>query len=832
MDTSKQLHHLKTVETIASSKRVLKTVPSFFAQKINKIIELTDSLVLSKVWKYLPAAIFGTSIAVSSVLWKLEFNSTTRDIEKLLDSQLLDITYPIQARFQAYEQILYGVHGLYDSSKDVTREEFQSYVKSLKLPKNYPEIPGISVSKYVPGKKIQSHISELKEEGFPQYGTKIVPWKSEYAPVIYIEPFEWKNINAFGFDNFSDETRKALLRESQEGFQPMLSEPIYLKQDNGKSTNMWFLLTYPLYGKLYTHETYQDRQKNIYWWGSLVFRLDDLINNVTQKHLSQLSVRIYDGDDLLFSSFDEKPGSKFDIKRTKEITLSNRTWTFEIYSSALQEASTHHKGYLDNIFYSWIFVTLLLTLLSHGFIRTRLEAKRHLEEQELSILQLEQMSTDLKTRATHDALTGLPNRVGFLEKLEALLSLAHRNDEKVAFMFIDLDKFKYVNDTFGHQVWDALLVQVADKIKHILRAEDIVGRQGWDEFFVAIGNFHDIEIPAKVAGKIMKALEKPFYIDGYEIYIGSSIGISMYPDDSTLLEDLQKYADMAMYSVKWNGRNGYHFYTESMQKDAEEYSHISNALRNAIENQEFSMVYQPIIDMTSGKVTSMESLIRWNNPELGAVSPAKFIPIAESDLQNIDAIGKWTLEAVCKQINLWKNKNYYIPRVAVNISAKQFLSKDFEIELLEILRKHDVSPHFIGLEITEGSLFKDIDAAVDIVERLSQRWFTILIDDFGTWYSNLHYISKFSAGIIKIDKSFIGGIEHQEQKQIITLIITLAHSLGMQVVAEWVETQSQYAQLQTLGCDFVQGYLTWRPVKPGEVEVHLLRNDDDHMIQA
>lgn len=805
-----------------TSKHIIENIQSFFNEKINHIISMTDGIVVSKYGKHIPAVIFATSLAISTQLWRIENNSISYEISKQLDSQLLDITYPIQSRINSYEQILYWIHGFFDASEKVTREEFTSYLDSLKLETNFPEIPWVSVSKYVKWSEINHHISSIKTEWFPLYGKNIILWKEEYAPVIYIEPFKWHNINVFWFDNFSDVTRKELLKNAQILYKPMISHSLSLKQDEKAGTNN-FLMTFPIYEKKFPHINDAEHQENIFWWWSLVFNMDDLINKIYPNKLSNIAIKIYadwveDEDFLIYSSFHWNTfDSNFHIKRSKTIPVLNKKWTFVIYSSVLQEKTTHHEWYLNNIVYSGIFVTFLLTFFSYWFIKMRLDALLLVKQQQKSIKDLKNMAEDMKHLAIHDSLTKLPNRVWFLEKLNGLISLANRNDSKVAFMFIDLDKFKYVNDNYWHHIWDKLLVAVTLRIDNILRWEDIIGRQWWDEFFVAIWNFKDIEIASRVATKIIEVLKTPFIIENHEIHIWSSIWISIYPDDSKDITDLQKYADLAMYSVKSLGRNGYHFYTQSMQKDSEEYNLIATALRNAIEKKEFSMVYQPIVDISTWSISSMEALIRWNNPELWTISPAKFIPIAENDVHNIESIGNRTIWCICDQILQWKKEWLYVPRIAVNLSAKQFLKKSFQDDIMLILKEKNISPKEIWLEITEWSLFKDINNAVKTVNNLSQLWFTILIDDFGTGYSNLHYISKFSAWILKIDVSFVSTIETDEDKQIVILIIALAHSLWMSTVAEWVETKKQYDILETLGCDFIQWYYCYRPEKPEEI---------------
>lgn len=817
-----QKNNLSHWEKLSVSKNIIENIQSFFCEKIHNILQKTDTIIVSKYAKYIPSIVLATSLAISTQIRRIENNSIVAEIAKQINTQLIDIINPIQSRINSYEQILYGIHGLFDSSEEITREEFRSYLNSLKLEINFPEISWISISKYVKWNKIENHISSVKSEWFPSYGKNIILWKEEYAPVIYIEPFVWKNLAVFWFDNFSDTPSKELLKKAQEFNEPMISHSLSLKKDKNLTPNN-FLMTYPIYGKTISDSNNKERQENIFWWWSLIFNMDKLINNLYPNKISNIAIKIYDNpneneDTLIFSSFPWNTfDSKLNIKKSKTLSILDKNWTFVIYLSAVDEKQVYSQWHLDNIVYLGTFITFLLTFLSYWFIKMRLNTLLLLKQQQESIEELKDMAEEMKYLAIHDSLTKIPNRLWFLEQLKRIFSLADRNDSKVAFMFIDLDKFKYVNDNYWHHIWDKLLIAVTRRIEHSLRWGDIIWRQWWDEFFAAMWNIKNIEIVSRIATKIIKLLKIPFTIENHEIHIWSSIWISIYPDDSKNITDLEKYADLAMYNVKWLWWNGHYFYTQSMQNDSEEYNFIENSLRYTIEKEEFSMVYQPIINISTWCISSIEALIRWNNHELWNIPPAKFIPIAENDIHNIESIGRWTIWCVCDQINQWKKEGLNIPRIAINLSAKQFLKESFQDDIMSILHEKNISPMQIWLEITEWSLFKNIDSAIKTINNLSQLGFTILIDDFGTGYSNLHYISKFSASILKIDASFISNIEINEDKQIVILIIALAHSLWMKTIAEWVETKEQYDILKSLGCDFIQWYYFYHPAKAEEI---------------
>ncbi len=817
MDIRGNIHPNKEESSISDTYKSSRTywVSVFFRARIDELVQLLDKVIISKAGRHIPAAIFAASVFSTISLWNKEYQSITQNLSDQLDKQLVEAIYPIQWRIKAYEQILLWIHGLFDSSKTVTREEFKSYTESLRLEKNFPEIPGISISYKVSRENLEEHIKMVRSEWFLDYGKQFDLNQKYFAPVVYIEPFSWKNLNAFGYDNFSNQTRKAIMEWVQDQDEPALSHPVCLIQEKGGKMNSSFLMFHSLYGKNVSHIRDIERKRNLFGWSAIAFRFPDLISQVSNNQFSNIDLRIYDGKKedenmLLFNSVtQEKSQPRFWIKKIKTLNISGRDWTFVVRSTGEFENSMHYQERLNNVIYWW-GTAFLWAFLSYLIISTRRDSLDKIKK-----------ITEL---ATHDALTNLPNRMGFLNGLKSMMAHANRNNKSVALMFIDLDKFKYVNDTYGHQVGDELLIEVASRMKKCVRTEDIIGRPGGDEFLMALSDVKNSDSASGVAVKIISSLAEPFDIQWHEIYIGSSIGISMYPDDADNIGNLQMYADMAMYSVKQHGRNGYHFYSPGMKKSSEEDQMIITALHHAIERGEFSMVYQPIMDIRSGQIESMESLLRWKHPELGNISPTKFIPIAETNAETIISIGKWTIRTVCEQIALWEKSGITVPKIAINLSARQFLSKTLVDDILSILRETGITPHQIGLEITEWTLFKDIDSAVAIIANLSELGFEISIDDFGTGYSSLSYLRRFKVLKLKIDRSFVIDIHTESWEQMLGGIVALAHKIGMRVIAEWVEDFSQALILRELGCDYIQGYYFGRPENAEMILPKLVRS--------
>lgn len=419
---------------------------------------------------------------------------------------------------------------------------------------------------------------------------------------------------------------------------------------------------------------------------------------------------------------------------------------------------------------------------------------------------------DLEYLAYHDALTSLPNRT----LLNQRLHLAAKEGERFGLMFMDLDFFKAINDTLGHVVGDELLVDAAKRIASSVRSDDIVSRIGGDEFAILVANLKDNADLAGLAEKIADKLSTPFTIEGINFFVTASIGIACYPTDSEDVEDLIKYADTAMYDAKKHGRNNYQFYTPELTQEAMEHLAIATALRYAIQKNELFLLYQPKVDISTGKVLGAETLLRWNGKVLGYIQPDKFIPIAEESGLIID-IGAWVLRASCEaivQLNQQRNEPLHI---AVNVSSKEFTGSNFIENLQRCLQETGCQPEWLIIEITESLLLHDSGKALETLIKIDEIGITLSIDDFGTGYSALAYLSKFPIRQVKIDRSFVRDIcNSQSAASLVRAIIAMALSLNKDLVAEGIETKEQAALIQEYGCHQAQGYLYSKPVSFSE----------------
>ena len=419
--------------------------------------------------------------------------------------------------------------------------------------------------------------------------------------------------------------------------------------------------------------------------------------------------------------------------------------------------------------------------------------------------------------ANYDSLTGLPNRALFRDRLRRAIARAQRNEKRVALLFLDLDRFKNINDSLGHHAGDQLLRGVARRLKQYARKGDTVARLGGDEFTVILEGVAHADDAALVAKKIIELMEPAYKIDGHEVVATPSIGITLYPDDAADMRTLLKNADTAMYRSKERGRNRYQFYTSDMNAKAYEYLMLENNLRHALEREEFRLFYQPQIDLHSQGLFGVEALLRWEHPEQGLLPPEHFIPFAE-ETGLIIPIGEWVLREACKQAVEWQNQGLPPTRVAVNLSMRQFRQKNFVDIVAGVLNETGLDPQYLELEVTESFLAHNAEQATEILRSLHRLGVHLSIDDFGTGYSSLSYLKQFPLNTLKIDQSFVRDISSDpDGATIAEAIIALGQSLRLNVIAEGVETEDQVFFLRGRGCDRVQGFLFSHPLPPEEI---------------
>lgn len=460
-------------------------------------------------------------------------------------------------------------------------------------------------------------------------------------------------------------------------------------------------------------------------------------------------------------------------------------------------------------------------LLARAFNAMLDRIERRETELEAEIAERKRVEFKLDRLAHFDNVTGLHNRHFFNERLESVIIRSEQFNERTVLMFIDLDNFKSVNDTLGHDVGDELLRMVSQRLGETLRFDDVICRIGGDEFAIILENVKQTSVASMIAEKCLAALAQPIAIGGNEIHIGASIGISIYPDDAASTHELLKYADTAMYYAKNGGKNGYRMFSPSMQDDARKRFTIDNNLRRALERNEFMLHYQPQVDLQSGQITGVEALVRWMHPDLGIISPAEFIPVAE-DTGLIVPIGEWVLREACRDTKEWHDEGFEL-RVAVNLSGRQLKEDGFVNSVLDIVRQAQLAPSFVELELTESML---MDASPNVLEKLhaiKAAGIQFAIDDFGTGYSSMSYLKTFPVSCLKVDRSFVRDLPHNAEDAAITkAIIAMAKSLKMEIVAEGIETFEQGEFLRSNGCHKSQGYYYSKPLPAAQLR-ELLR---------
>ncbi len=457
--------------------------------------------------------------------------------------------------------------------------------------------------------------------------------------------------------------------------------------------------------------------------------------------------------------------------------------------------------------------------------RKRLEEALRKSQDELLAQhrELTNLFLQVEHQAHHDVLTSLPNRSLLADRIQQAILIARRNKNQVAVIFVDLDNLKFINDSMGHDFGDELLRTTAERLKGCVRASDTVARQGGDEFVIIISGTAAEDFVVEVAGKIREAISRPVTLKGHEMTVTCSIGISIFPKDGDDVQTLIKNADVAMYRAKEMGRDNFQFYSEELNARSMTRMTMERHLRRALENNEFTLHYQPKVSLRSGLITGLEALLRWQSPELGMVSPLSFIPLAE-DTGLIGPIGEWVLRTACAQNRTWQESGLSPLRVAVNVSARQFKQANLVEVISRVLRETGLDPHYLELEISERAVVHTLDKMITDLNGLKAMGIHLAMDNFGSGYASLHYLKKFSFDKLKIDCSFIRDITSNPDSYAITrAVIAMAHSLHLKVIAEGVETEGQMCCLRDHGCDEMQGYYFSRPGPVAEL-TDLLRS--------
>jgi len=443
----------------------------------------------------------------------------------------------------------------------------------------------------------------------------------------------------------------------------------------------------------------------------------------------------------------------------------------------------------------------------------------------VDVTALKDATKKMEHLALFDSLTGLANRRLFIDRLHQSILNARRHKKMAALFFLDLDQFKRINDTLGHQAGDRLLLIIADRLKSCVRKQDTVARLGGDEFTILLNDVSDTDKISNIANNILKTLKEPIRLGKHEVIVSTSIGITLAPTDGTCSETLMKNADLALYMAKDNGRDGYHFFTKALNIRANKLLETENELREAIRHGDFHLNYQPQINLKTGQITSVEALIRWNHPTKGEISPADFIPVAE-ETGLIVQIGEWVLNQACSEIQQLNELTGKSLRVAVNLSPRQFDDPKLVSIVSDALEASGLDAKSLEIEVTESMLMNDIDAVIAQLNSIKSTGSTITIDDFGSGYSSLSYLKSLPVDILKIDQSFVSDIpDNLNSMEIASAVIAVAHKLNLKVIAEGVENIDQRDFLVINRCDYAQGYFFSRPLSFEQIHAFFIQSD-------
>lgn len=454
-----------------------------------------------------------------------------------------------------------------------------------------------------------------------------------------------------------------------------------------------------------------------------------------------------------------------------------------------------------------------------------LEANTRLQ---IENLERRQAENRIRHMAHYDGLTGLPNRILLQDRIKQMITGSRRNAEKGAVLFLDLDYFKNINDSLGHQIGDCVLQMAAVRLKNCVREDDTVARLGGDEFVLCLPSLHAHEYAAVVAQKTLDALAQPFMVDGHRLHVNGSIGISIYPEDGADMETLMRTADTAMYSAKEKGRGNFQFFTPSLNNAAQLRLSLENRLRQALERDELALHYQPQVNLADGMVISAEALLRWEQPGKATISCGEFIPLAE-ETGLIHPIGEWVLRQACRQARKWHEAGFPALHMAVNLSPRQVAQPRFLELVADVLKEENLPPTALDLEITESTLLQRSENVIETLNRLSEMGVQLSVDDFGTGYSSLSYLQRLPVQAIKIDQSFVRNIGMEPNATaLVSAIIAMAHSLHMKVMAEGVENERQVDFLLSQGCPYAQGYYYGKAV-PAATFAEILKQQNRRM---
>jgi diguanylate cyclase (GGDEF)-like protein len=759
--------------------------------------------------------VLAVTLLLSTLLaWNIQRNIDLQERRRFDDAVWQTLT-AIEQRMAAYADTLGGVGALFYSSEYVARHEFQTYVNTLRVPERYPGMQSLGFIRRVRESEHRTVTQQILEEhrsnpcGYPDFPIFPAPASTEYFLVVFVEPIA-QNLSLFGRTVMTEPACRAPMERARDSGEISASERIRLR--HGDRDKSGFVLLLPLYQSGAMLDSVDNRRRALIGYVFGNFFVDDLFQGIFGgRVVSNLGVdlEVFDGrqitreqllydDDAVLHSIETEPSSPY--RQVAEIDVGGHAWSLSF--TALPAFHDKFSSKLPMLFF---IAGALLSFLLYRVILTRAvhASERH------------QYTEMLERLARHDSLTNLPNRNFLLEQLSERLQKKPVNPGNMALLLIDLNGFKEINDTLGHQSGDTLLQQIGPRLQKLLRPTDALARLGGDEFGLMLTPLHGTEEAEIWARRVIDEIHRPFELDGITVQIDASIGIALYPlhgaDGSTLM----RCADVAMYVAK-KSHHGYSVYQPELDMHSPRQLSLMSQIEEAMRLEQLALYFQPKIRLQDGNVIGVEALIRWHHPQEGLIPPGEFVPQVERSTL-IRPFTLWVVEHALLQCRQWQDLG--LPtKVAVNISARNLLDSELPDDVEKLLVRHRVTPDYLELEITESAIVADPGRALDILTKLHDRGVHISIDDFGTGYSSLAHLKKLPVSSLKIDASFVIDMTEDENDAIIVRsTVDLAHNLGLNVIAEGVEDQETLDVLKVLDCDYAQGFFICRPIPAADV---------------
>lgn len=732
-------------------------------------------------------------------------------------NQVVDI---IQERMLNYEDALWaGVAMIQANGGKVSYARWKAYVENLNLLQKYPGINGLGVIHLVRPSELKRYLAEQRLTR-PDYHIHPKHPQNLYLPITYIVPVAG-NEKAVGLDMAHENNRFTAALKAEESGEAQITGPIILVQDQEKTPGFLFYAPYYQGGE---YPTVVARQQHFLGMVYAPFIFKKLMRGVLSKTKRHVALKILDGDFVLYNehlSEDQHFDPESDYQFEKKVPVYGRMWTFDVWGShSFQDVITDAQPL--TILVGGIIIDMLLLALFIVISRSNRRALSYADtvtedlynktiKIEKSNKELRSTKLALEKMAHYDTITGLPNRDSFSQYLEKALGRAKRANTLLAVCFLDLDDFKQINDSMGHHSGDQLLSVLPKALLPELREVDYLARLSGDEFGLILEQIDSPLDVATILDRYLNVFDRSFHINNYEITTTVSIGVAVFPSAGNSVEALLRHADIAMYKAKDAGKNTFAFFNEDTDRQVRRQHRLELALKQAVKNAEFHLRYQPLIDATGDNIFGVEALLRWENPELGVISPAEFIPIAE-ECGVMDKIGEWVLERVAADYSLLKTLSERMT-VCVNTSVRQFENSSFDKLLLNLLESYQIPSKALILEVTETGVMRHPDLIFEVMKRLDRLGVCFALDDFGTGYSSMAYLKRLPISYIKVDQGFVSDIETDpSDAAIVRAIIQLSHALGIETIAEGVETAAQYDFLKRHDCHYFQGYYFSQPM--------------------